>query len=609
MKAAEPPRRVIAQSDAFPPIRDHAAIGDGRTVALVARDGTVDWLPLPYLDSPSVFGALLDRQKGGRFALAPVDPFEVRRRYVPDTNVLETTFITDRGVARVTDAMTLPLGGGLVPLRELIRRIDGVSGAVRFRWSVEPRFDYGSRPAEVGTRSGVPVATAGRDAIAVNSWDAGEPMIRGDAVDGTFETSDGSCALIALSATHQEPLVLPARSEVGTRIDLTLAFWRRWSSDLSVEGAWRDPIVRSALALKLLIQAPTGAVAAAPTTSLPEELGGERNWDYRFCWVRDSAFVMDALLGLGYHDEAEAFFWWLMHASQITHPRLQVLYRLDGGTNAQERILPLEGYGGSRPVRVGNRAVEQLQLDIYGDVFQTAWLFARAEKRLDPEFGDRLADTADLVCDLWQRPDSGIWEVRGEVLHFTHSKMMCWVALDRALRLKEAGFIPSGHADRWRTEAASIQEFVEGRCWSERKGSYVRSAGSEELDASVLLGAVFGYGDPSGDRFAGTIDAVRRELGRGPLLFRYHAADGLAGGEGAFLCCSFWLVEALASAGRPDEAAGLLSELLELANDVGLYSEEVDPATSAFLGNFPQGLTHLSLISAAMALEGKRGAA
>jgi len=389
---------------------------------------------------------------------------------------------------------------------------------------------------------------------------------------------------------------------VEARLEGTVASWRRWAAARAATGPWRDQILRSALTLKLLVQAKSGSVAAAPTTSLPEEIGGERNWDYRFAWLRDSAFVMGALLSLSCRDEAEAFFWWLMHASQITHPRMQVLYRMDGGADAPERTLPLDGYEESRPVRIGNGAAEQTQLDIYGDVMQMAWLYADAGHPIDREFGDRLAAVADLVCDIWSQPDSGIWEIRGPVRHYTQSKMMCWVALDRAVRLATSGQIPSGDVERWRAEADPIASFVESRCWSTSKQSYTQAADSEELDASVLLGAKFGYGDPAGTRFSRTIDAIRRELARGPFLYRYLSDDDLRGEEGTFLCCSFWLAEVLGLAGRREQAIELLDDLVGFENDVGLYAEEIDPSTSAFLGNFPQALTHLALISAATSL-------
>jgi GH15 family glucan-1,4-alpha-glucosidase len=584
------------------PIRDYAAIGDGRTVALVARDGAVDWLCLPDLDSPSVFGALLDARQGGRATLAPEVPHRAERRYLPGTNVLETTFTTNEGAVRVTEALTLP-GSGLAPLRELARRVEGLSGTVPMGWSVEPRFGYGQWRTRIGWRSGVPVAAAGNQGLAVCSWDAGQPLVAAGSISGQFQTGPGSQALVALCAADQEPLVLPARTDVERRLDQTVAGWRRWGGRSGYDGPWPEAVARSALALKLLVFAPSGAVAAAATTSLPEGIGGLRNWDYRFSWVRDSALILNALVELGFSAEVDAFFWWLMQASQVTHPRLQVLYRLNGGASAAERTLGFEGYRRSAPVRVGNAAVEQLQLDVYGDVLQTAWLYAASGREIDRDIGRRLAAMADLVCDLWRRPDSGIWEVRSPPVHFTQSKMMCWVALDRALRLAEEGRIPDVHTPRWRVEAAAVRAFVEDHCWSETKESYVRSADVDELDASLLLGVLFGFAEPRGRRARGTIDAIRRELGRGPCLYRYSGEDGLPGEEGAFLTCSFWLVDALARSGQTGAAAELMEELLGLANDVGLYAEEIDLETGEFLGNFPQGLTHLALVNAAVAVD------
>ena len=597
---------AVQRFEGYAPLRDYAAVGDGRTVALVARDGSIDWLPLPDLDSAAVFAGIVDRGRGGRFLLEPELPFRVSRRYLPDTNVLETSFFTEAGTIRVTDALTLP-GGGLVPLRELQRRVDGLTGRVPVSWRLEPRFGYGGWPLRLARRQGVAVASARTDALALCAFEAGETAIDGGAISGRFETGEGSSALLALSFAHGEPLVFPAREELARRLEGTCASWRRWVAARSYVGPWREAVVRSALALKLLVYAPSGAIAAAATTSLPEQFGGERNWDYRFSWIRDSAFTIDAFLQLGCRDEAQAYLWWLMHATQLTQPRLNVLYRLDGGIRLRERELPLDGYRGSRPVRVGNAAAEQLQLDTYGELLQAVWLYAREGNRVDREIGRRVAGLADFVCENWRQPDAGIWEVRGERAHYTQSKMMCAVALDRALRLARSGVVPGRHAARWRTEGQAIREFVETGCWSDGKHSYVRSAGDDAADAGLLLPLLHGYADPTGERMRATVDAVRRELGHGPLLRRYDRDDGLVGSEGCFVACSFWLVEALAHLGRIDDAAELMEQLVGLANDIGLYSEEIDVQSGEFLGNMPQALSHLALIGAATAIaEGQR---
>jgi GH15 family glucan-1,4-alpha-glucosidase len=588
--------------DGFAPIRDYALIGDGRTAALVALDGAIDWLCLPNIDSPSVLGALLDAGRGGAFVVQPAIPFQATRRYLPDTNVLETTFSTERGTARLIDGITLP-DANLGPLRELARSVEGVSGDVPMRWRFAPRFNYGAAAPAREWRAGVPVATWGRDAAAVRSWDAGAPEWRGDAVEAEFDVREGGRALLVLATATGEPLVLPGRAAVEARLQETIRFWERWCAAREYAGPWRDPVLRSALALKLLIFAPSGASTAAATTSLPEEIGGVRNWDYRFCWIRDSNFLIDALLALGCRDEAKALFWWFMQATALTEPRLRVLYHLDGSIQAREvELTTLGGYRGSRPVRIGNGAIGQTQLDIYGALLETARLYASGGHAIDADTGRVLGRIADLVCDIWREPDSGIWEVRSAPLHFTHSKVMCWVALDRAMRLAAEHDLPGRHIARWRREAAAIQDFVDTKCWSERRGSYTRSAGSEDLDASLLMLSTVGFGDPAGRRMNGTIDAIARDLRHGPFVYRYLNDDGLPGAEGCFLNCSFWLVAALARAGRAEEATELMGQLLERANDVGLYSEEIDPKTGDFLGNFPQALVHLSLIDAALTI-------
>jgi GH15 family glucan-1,4-alpha-glucosidase len=549
---------------------------------------------------------LLDPQRGGSFRLSPNDRYTVERRYLPDTNVLETAFTTVNGTVRVTDAMLLPLAG-LAPDRELVRRVEGIAGSVTLNWSVEPRFGYGSVETQLGARAGRPTATAGSEALAVNCWAAGEPRISADAIRGEFVADAGSTSVISLGIAHATPLVLPSREEIEERLERTTSFWRGWAGRRRYGGPWQDAVVRSALALKLLIYSPSGAIAAAATTSLPEAVGGVRNWDYRYSWIRDSSATLDALLRLGCPSEAEAFFWWLMHASQLTHPRLRILYRLNGVPRSPERELALAGYRGSRPVRIGNAAGSQEQLDVYGHLLQTAWLYCGAGGTLDGDAAARLAATADLICELWRRPDSGIWEVRSDPAHFTQSKMMCWLGLERADRLAKAGRIPDDGAGRWQREADEIRAFVTERCWSEEHRAYMRFPGAEETDAGMLLPMLLGYDDGTdGERLLSTVRHIQADLGRGPLTYRYRGEDGLPGSEGAFVACSFWLVDALARLGQVGEAEELMDGTVRLANDVGLYSEEIDPDRGEFLGNFPQGLAHLALINAAVTLEEER---
>ncbi|HEX6580117.1 MAG TPA: glycoside hydrolase family 15 protein [Actinomycetota bacterium] len=597
--------RPTRDRDGYLPIRGYAAIGDGRTVALVALDGSIDWLALPNLDSPSVFGALLDASRGGRFSLEPALPYETTRRYVPHTNVLETTFTTEVGTVRVTDALLLS-DPGLAPLRELVRVVEGIDGMVPMGWSVEPRFGYASARTSIAVRDGVPVASSGPDALGIASYGLGRPDIADGRITGRAEVRAGSTGTLVLSAASQEPVVVPSRDEVLDRLDRTRDAWSGWTAERPYAGPFRDAVVRSGLALRLLVFSPSGAIAGAATTSLPEQIGGVRNWDYRFSWVRDAAASLEALIALDCPVEAEAYFWWLMNASQLSRPNLRVLYRLDGGTQARERTLDLAGYRRSRPVRAGNAAIDQLQLDIYGDLLHCSWLYADTVGELDRDLGKRLARIADLVCRIWRTPDSGIWEVRSEPRHYTQSKMMCWVALDRAIALAGSSRVPSDRVHRWTRERDAIEAFVEERCWSERLHSYVRSDGSEDLDASVLHASILGYGEPAGERMVGTLAAIDRHLRDGPLVMRYVVDDGLPGEEGAFLACSFWLVDAWARAGRVDEAERMMERVIAMANDVGLYAEEVDPGDGSFLGNFPQALPHLALIGAATAIEEAR---
>lgn len=583
----------------FQPLANYALIGDRRAAALVGRNGSIDWFCTPSIASRSVFAALLDPARGGRFWLAPEEPYTSQHRYLPDTNVLETTFTTDGGTVRVTDSLNLDNGTQL-PWRELARRIECDAGRVPMRWEVIPRFDYGDT-AGVASRCGraVCLASEGGQTLVLTARGTGAPQLGDGSVSGFVILSEGERALLALLDVGDGPRVLISPEAVERRIDGTAADWRRFAAEIEYEGPWRDDVVRSALALELLADAPTGGIFAAATTSLPEQIGGSRNFDYRFCWLRDMSFTLDALLNLGLLEQAHASYLWLLGATARTHPRMQPFYTLDGGAHPLERTLDLQGWCGSTPVRVGNGAAGQLQLGNYGDFLGATMHYLDRGHVLDPKTGARIADVAQLVCALWRHDDAGIWELH-QHRPYTISKMSCWAALDRAIELAARGQVPAQHTDRWRRERDVIHRYVENECWSDRRRAYTFYAGTDELDASVAVATRLGY--PAGEgRLESTLAAVRSELGAGPHLYRY---SGQASQENCFVACGFWEAEALARLGRVDDAAALIDALVPHANSVGLWSEQIDPNSGDLLGNMPQALSHLALINAACATVG-----
>jgi GH15 family glucan-1,4-alpha-glucosidase len=594
----------MKRQDGFAPIGAYAALGDGRTVALVAADGSIDFMSLPDLHSPGTFAALLDPDGGGRFVLAPRAKFDVERRYVDRTNVLETTYTTKDGVARVTEALTLQ-DGGLVPWVELARRVEGLAGEVELAWSVEPRFDWGRAETTIERRRGCMVASGAGIKLGIHAWAAGDPVVEDATVRGTMVARGGERALLALCATHDEPIPVPSRDDVESRLDQTIDVWRRWLDEWEYDGPWSDEVARSALALKLLVHAPNGAIVAAPTTSLPERIGGDKNYDYRYMWVRDASYTIDAFIRLGLPEQVHESFCCLLRAARSTAPDLRPFYTVEGNVAQRRDELPLRGYRDSRPVRYGNAAASQLQLGTWGDLLETTSLYVGHGNALDSGTATMLSECLDRVAIAWQDADSGIWEL-DDARHYTSSKIGIWMAFDRALELVEKCELPSDHAGHWRRQRQAVQAFVEERCWSEEAGAYVEFAGADSLDAAVLRGARMGWPRVAPERFARTIDTVRQRLDAGGgLLYRTSRERDR---EGAFLACSFWLVSALARTGREDEAAELFDDLLEYRNDVGLLSEEIDPSSGELLGNFPQGLSHLTLIDAATSIHDARAA-
>ncbi|ALV37432.1 glycoside hydrolase family 15 protein [Streptomyces sp. CdTB01] len=590
------------------PIAEHGLIGDLRSVALVGTDGTIDWYCCSAFDAPSVFAAILDAERGGSFELAASVPAKTKQFYFPDTNVLITRFFTEDGVGEVQDFM--PVNGDEVEVERhrLIRRVVCVRGSVPFRIRVAPRFDYGTRPHTVRTAGEVAVFESDGLSLALTSTvplEAQGPDARAD-----FKLSEGETAVFALDQVGGD--VQPrrcAKVEAEEQFNTTVAYWRRWLSASKYRGRWREMVHRSALTLKLLTYAPTGAIVAAPTTSLPEQLGGERNWDYRYVWVRDAAFCVYALLRLGFTDEAEAFMTFVTRHISPGDGRpsgpLQIMYGIDGRTDLTEVELGhLEGHQGSAPVRIGNAAAEQLQLDIYGALIDSIYLYDKWAKPISSGQWDDVCALVDWVCEHWDQPDEGIWETRGGRRNFLYSRLMCWVAIERAIRMANRRGLPAD-LPRWRLSRDTIYRRIMKEGWSDRRQAFVQHEGGDVLDAAVLMMPLTKFIAPTDPKWLSTLDALTHELVSDSLVYRYDplaSPDGLRGDEGTFSICSFWYVEAMVHAGRVDEARLAFEKMLTYANHLGLYAEEISH-TGEQQGNFPQAFTHLALISAAFNLD------
>jgi GH15 family glucan-1,4-alpha-glucosidase len=602
-------RQFQPPAPGYRPIADYALIGDCRSAALVSREGSIDWLCLPRFDSPAVFAAILDARRGGRFRVAPVGAARVSRRYIGLSNVLETTFETDDGIVRLTDAMPVAdektKTRALWPDHEVLRRVECVEGRATVEALYEPRPDYGrARPRLRPGAHGTIHCEHGTEVLILRSDIPLKVAADGASASGRRELARGERAILGLSFAHQLPAVYPAHGACAEGvIEGSIRWWETWASTCTYDWKHRDAILRSALALKMLTYAPSGAMVAAPTASLPEKIGGVRNWDYRYCWLRDASLTLRALVDLGFSEEGEAFLSWVLHATRLTQPKLQVLYDVYGEVRVHEQDLEhLDGYAGSRPVHIGNGAAGQLQLDVYGEVVEAAYQYVVRGGSLDRSTGGLLAGLGRTVCSMWREPDEGIWEPRAGRRQNSHSKMMCWLALDRLIRMREEGRLRVP-LDGFRETRDAIAEEIESRGWSAEAQSYTAVLDGTEVDAALLRFALSGYADPAGARMQRTVRRIEDRLGAGGgLLYRYLMPDGLPPGEGAFLICGFWAVECQALAGRLREAEERFERLMDDANDVGLLSEEIDPASGAMLGNFPQAFSHIGLINAALTL-------
>jgi GH15 family glucan-1,4-alpha-glucosidase len=609
-----PTRRIVGEP--VNGIGDYALIGDCHSAALVGRDGSIDWACFPRYDSPSVFARMLDERRGGAFRVAPERAREVARAYLDGTNVLVSTYTCETGRVEITDCMPVERSDPADPKsvsahHAILRRIRCLEGEADVTVRIDPRFEYGSFVPRFRTAaSNAAEIVGGADALYVQST---HPIsCEAEAVEARWPMRAGEEAWIdavwrvSYLAKIQHGDALRYRVEGQRRLNATIDFWRSWLTRCSYEGEHQEAVFRSALALKALTYAPSGAIVAAPTTSLPEWIGGARNWDYRYTWIRDATLTLTSLFVLGFTEEADAFKSWLERTGAGRPADLQIMYGVGGERSLPELELDmLEGHRGSSPVRIGNGAVKQMQLDAYGQILEAAYLYGKAGGELTQSNWRFLAGLTDIVCERWQHPDQGIWEIRDEPRHFVHSKLNCWIALDRAARIARAMGLPAP-VDRWERERDAVRDYLFQQAAPD--GWFHQAVGHPVPDAATLLVPSSGLIATSHPLAVDTIDAVVRSLSRDGLVYRYLSPDGLAGDEGAFLLCSFWLVDCLTYAGRLPEAEEMLGRLLGFANDVGLLAEEVDPATGEPLGNFPQAFSHMALVlSCAHLSAAKRG--
>jgi GH15 family glucan-1,4-alpha-glucosidase len=603
--------------DRYPDIGEHGLIGDLQTAALVSTDGTIDWFCCPRFDSPSIFASLLDHDRGGFFRIGPEGGgYASRQLYFPDTAILITRFMTPDGAGEVVDFMPV-VEGEATNSHRLVRLVRVVRGSMRFRMEIQPRFDYGRKPHELHLSDDGALFVSDDLTLTLHRADIPGRSLReqgtslerdGDGLRITKSMREGGVAGVVMESAGGPPRSVHPQELVELFND-TVGFWRGWLNRSTYNGRWKEQVTRSAMTLKLMTYAPTGGLVAAPTAALPEQVGGERNWDYRYTWIRDASFSVYALLGLGYTDEAAAFGGWLRdrirdQAGEASGP-LKIMYRVDGSSDLEEEVLDhLEGYRGSRPVRIGNGAADQLQLDIYGEAMDSIYHADAHGLQVGHQAWTRLAEVIEWLCENWNQPEEGIWETRGGRQQFTYGRLMSWVALDRAVRLARHRGRPA-ELSKWITERDRIYEEIMERGWSTKREAFIQNYANDVLDASLLLMPLVGFVAPRDPMWLSTLRAMDQELVSDSLVYRYDPSaspDGLRGTEGTFSMCTFWYVDALARSGRLEDARLTLEKMSTYANHLGLYSEEIG-LTGEALGNFPQAFSHLALINAALNLD------
>lgn len=592
-------------------LEDYALIGNSRTAALVSRFGSMDWCCIPEFNSPAVFAALLDNQGGGFFRIHPVGEYTSVQKYLDKTNVVETIFDTSQGKMRLLEGFTAMEEQDKIRFfsadHEIIRIIEGISGSVNVSIEYSPRISYGKHSPGLKNcgELGIQFSFRENTGILQSTLKTGLLKVTGEKATGEVTVHENEKIIFSLSFSGQSPSIVPEmRTTAGERMQKTIDYWKSWAEKCSYMGIFKDLVLRSALALKLLSHAPSGAIVAAPTTSLPEDPGGVRNWDYRYCWLRDASFTIRVLLKLGYYEEAHAYMNWILHATRLTRPKLQVVYTVFGESKVKEETCEwLSGYRNSRPVRTGNSAHEQFQLDVYGEVLDAIYTYSQIVEEFDRDTKHFIAGLGKVICNLWDKPDEGIWEIRSSKVHHTHSKVMAWVGLDRILKLCRKYNWNDIPINQYEMVKNSIHREIEERGINKTMNHYTREFDGNTADASLLVLPLVEYCSASSPKMVRTREFIQQELLKNNFMFRYRDVnDGLPGKEGAFIICNFWLVENLAKEGRTREAIEIFQNTVKYAGNTGLLSEEINPDTMELLGNYPQGFSHIGLINAACAI-------